>query len=355
MNNTIRSLRILGLLAALLWTVPSDAQGLVQDPELGIEFRSGEPGARDGEEEKEPFELPYDLGVTLQTGLSSSAGNLRPGVPETQTSDSLLNTWGLTVGKGFENEMRLALAWGFYKYLTQYGGLNGLNEARINDLTLAWSTGPIYVIPRADISISGSVGLVAPLSRMSRTTTLRTAISPSLSLSRSFGNFSVGASIGGSKRFHRFTSSVVDAGDVEALRREGGAEDISANLVAIAGVNSEWSFSTGLNMSYRWFKGFTTSLAWNYGRSWAYDVTPSQCDDLSSPFARCDGRIARDQMVGAISVNYAFRDYFSVGASATTAQQPKTADNRRINFPFWDLNTPGLLYTTLGVNFSASL
>ncbi len=304
----------------------------------------------DDEDEKDKYELPF--GVSVSTGLITSVGNLRPGLSANEQDNSLLNTWGFGVDHEFVDGFRGSINWGFYKYLTRAGGLNLQREARINDISVGLNYGPVYVIPRADIRISASLSGTVPISRMSRTSSLRTAISPGLSFRRSFGNLSLGYRLGATKRFHQFTSPVIDATTVDALRRNGGAEDISANEVALAGVNTEWTWSNGLSASYEWFDGFSTSLAWGYSRSWGYNVT--ECDELSSENARCNGRIARDSMTGSFSASYAFLDNYNVSLGVATGQRPKTDDNRRINFPFWDTQTPGLLRTQLSLDFSAS-
>lgn len=301
-------------------------------------------------DEKDARELPID--ISIGTSLSMSAGNLRPNLPETEQDDSLLNSWNLGVGRDVTDDLSASLSWGFYKFLTRAGGLNQQREFRVNDISVGLAYSPVYVIPRADVRVSASLSGVIPISRISRTSTLRTSISPSLTFSRSFGNLLLSYRLGASKRFHRFTSSVVDATDVDAIRRDGGAEDISANEVALAGVNTEWSWVNNVSASYRWFEGFSTSLTWGYARSWGYNVT--DCDEFSSDFARCNGRVARDSMTGSIGAAYSFLDHYSVSLSASTAQRPKTADNRRINFPFWDVQTPGLFNTQLSLGFSAS-
>lgn len=360
----------LALLALLAFPAGTLADPVAPDAEAGgasaegpaLLADSGDEGGDDAEadatieeeaeDEDRERDLDLPISISVGTGLSMSAGNLRPNLPETQQDDSLLNSWNFGVGREITDDLSVNVGWGFYKYLTRAGGLNLQREARIQDISISLGYSPVYVIPVADVRISAGLGAVVPISRMSRTSTLRTAISPSLSFSRSFGDFSLSYRVGGSKRFHQFTSPVIDATSVDAIRREGGAEDISANEVAVAGVNTEWSWSNNVSASYRWFKGFSTSLSWGYGRSWGYDV--NDCDELSSPNARCGNRIARDSMTGGISASYSFRDFYGISLSATTAQRPKTADNRRVNFPFWDTQTPGLFNTSLSLNFSAN-
>lgn len=305
----------------------------------------------DGEEGRDGVDWPF--GWSIGTGVSTSAGNVfRPGVPLTERDDSVLNSWTFGINKQLTDGLVGAIGWGFYKYLTTAGGSTLQREARINDLALNLAYGPIYVIPRADVSISASLSGIVPLSRMSRTSTLRTTLLPGLSFGRSFGNLALGYRFGASKSFHRFTSSVVDATDVDAIRRTGGAEDISANEVAEAGVNAEWGIVHQLSLAYKWFDGFNTMLAWGYAKSWAYDVV--DCDEFSSEFANCSNRVARDSMTGMIAASYTFADHYTVSLTALTAQRPKTADNRRFNFPFWDLQSAGLFATSMSLDLGVT-
>lgn len=329
-----------------------DELAQIEDEDAAAEIASDAIDAM-GEDDEDDDEIDWPFSWSIGTGLTSSAGNVfRQDLPITERDESVLNTWSFGISKEFVDGLSGSLGWGFYKYLTTAGGTNFEREARINDLSVSLTYGPIYTIPVLDVSISASLGAVVPLSRMSRTSTLRTRLSPRLSFGRSFGNLSLSYGFGGSKSFHEFTSPVVDATDVDAIRRDGGAEDISANEVALAGVNSEWSISHSIGLSYQWVDNFSTSLSWGYGKSWGYDVT--DCDELSSEFARCDGRIPRDSMTGSISANYLLRDHYSFTLAAMTAQRPKTADNRRFNFPFWDIQTPGLFNTQLSFDFGVS-
>lgn len=366
MNNRLPLVLILSLLAAPAIAATGDEAEQVVPEELSAQAEEDEDGGdagtddvtvAEGVEDEEDDEgrdgVDWPFGWSISTGISSSAGNVfRQDLPIEERDESVLNSWSFGVSKEFVDGFSGSIGWGFSKYLTTSGGMNLQREARIRDLSIGLSYGPIYRIPRADISISASLGATVPLSRMSRTSTLRTRLAPGLSFSRSFGNLRLSYRLGGSKSFHRFTSAVLDPTDVDIIRREGGAEDISRNEVATAGVNTEWSISHGLSLSYQWFDGFSTSLSWGYGKSWGYAV--NDCDEYSAEAAVCGRRIPRDSMTGSISASYNFLDNYSVSLGASTAQRPKTGDNRRFNFPFWDIQTPGLFYTQLGVDFGVS-
>ncbi len=353
---------------------PSEAEGVADADEAGgdealadveADVDLAEDEGDEEDDEDEGFELPVSLsgGVSISTSLGAISR------PNHQTSDTVRSSWSFGVGYDITEELGISLGLGLSLPLTPYSETIALvpedadytdgetpertpHQARFNDISLSLGYAPVYVIPRADIRISAGLGGTIPTSVYSRNDTLRTAISPSLSFSRSFGEFSLSYGLSASKNFHRFTHPVQDPDELDLIFREGGAEQQAQGLVAEGGLSlSEWSMGHNVSASYTWFEGFRTSLGWGFGSAWGY--IPSPKDELSSEHAR-SGRIARQSMTGSITASYSFLDHFSTSLGMSTGGPPKTADNRRIRFPFFDTQSGNLQYTSVRWGFNVS-
>ena len=309
----------------------------------------------EGEEEAGSLIAPFSLSFSLTNTVSMGA--------LFRDSFTVTNYDVLSFGFGASyatpvDSLSLSLSAGFSKYLTEAGGSVQQREGRFGDMRLSARYGSIFRDEEfTGINLSGSISGSIPTSEMSQFTNLRTAISTGIGLSRSFGNLSISYGFSFKKNFHRDTTVVadLDSYQLDVLSRDGGNEFISEAQVALdTGVLSSYSFSNSLSLSYGWFTGFSTSLSFSFVDSFTYDNgTITANDEFTSPNAVV-GRGHSQGMSGSISASYSFLDYFGASVSVSTSQQPRTADNQSIRFPFWDLETGNLSATSLSVGLSAS-
>lgn len=224
--------------------------------------------------------------------------------------------------------------------------------------------------------MSGSMGWTIPTSRASRFEGLRTGVSTGLSFSRSFGSLSLSYSFGFYKNFHRATSITVDCTDIEQgclvsndsgetkgsddvvldiIAREGGTENIDSDTIALdTGVLGSFGFSNSLSMGYSWFPGFSTRVSLGFSDNFTYDNgTITTQDEFTSPNA-ITGRGHSQGMSGSLSASYSFLDHFSLSLGFSTGQSPLTSDNRRLRFPFWDLETGNMSRTSTSLTLAGS-
>jgi len=369
---------------------PSEALAQSEDEEEGSETALEEE-LDEEEEEEESGGFPLDLSAGVR--VSMPAGLLRPNLPNFEHSEAVRASFSFGAGYTIADKVGTNLGFGVSQCLNQRCGGTQRSfiqndvpdeafegddpselrnyETRISDLSLGFSYGPIYKIPRADISISSSLGFTIPMSKTSRRyTNLYTTVSPGLSFGFSRANFSLGYSFGFSKSFHQYRVPVLNEArlneDLDIFSRAGQAEEISSTATALThGYLTEWSLSNSLRMSYSWFKGFRTSLGFTLAEAFTYRITDGEtavledgtslsADSFASPNSR-SGRRGRSQtMVGSLSLGYSFRDHYSTSLSVATAQQPLTDDGRRVNFPFWDTNAANLQSTSVSLGFNWS-
>lgn len=273
------------------------------------------------------------------------------------TTDSVLSNWGLGISYPITSLISASMNLGLSKYLTPHGSTRRY-ESRFADIGLGLSHGSLYTIPVAEVNISGGLSASIPTSDVSRFTGLRTAIGANLGLSRSFGDVSLSYSLSVNKNFHRATSVVFNENryDIDVLLRQTDVARVSDALVALdTGVLSEWSVSNSLRLGYSfWDTGLSASLGLTFSDSFTYAIDEiTEEDELTSEFAE-PGRGHSQVVIGSVGLSYRFLDHFSTGISMSTAQQPKTADNGRIRFPFYDTQTANLSATSLAIRFGVS-
>ena len=102
--------------------------------------------------------------------------------------------------------------------------------------------------------------------------------------------------------------------------------------------NHRYSQSRGLPnlrkaVADRYERRFGVTLDWTLVHSWTYQRFPA--DALSSPYAQ-ESRGLSDSMVGSLEFSVEVLDQLSVGVGTLVEQTPKTLDNERFRFPFWD-------------------
>jgi hypothetical protein len=301
-----------------------------------------------------------ELPVSISLGMSSGFALGTVFRDNYTTTDSVSLGLSLSVSRSFwDDRLSGSVSASYSKNLTPTG-INRQYEGRFGDIGLGLGYGNIYTIPVAGIGIGASLGASLPVSEISRFEGLITALDAGVSLSRGFGLFSLSYSLGVGKNFHRYTSQTVNIdrrNDLDLFYRTGGAEEVAENRVALdTGVLPEWSVSNSLSFRVRWFEtGLSSSIGWSFSDSFTYAVDGiTERDEFTAENA-VPGRGHSQSMGGSIGLSYSFLQYFGASMTLRTGGPPKTADNQRIRFPFWDTQSGNLSYTSLSFGLSASI
>lgn len=295
--------------------------------------------------------LPVTLSASLS--LQSTLGHLFRDSFEARSGMS--SSLGLSASYAFTDRINGSLSGGYLQYLSRYGGSVRRYEGRFQDITLGASHGSLW--RGGGFNLGAGLSGVLPVSSASRFSGLHTTLGGALTLSRSFGDLSLSLQQRGSKNFHRYTSIVADLDryPIDALARADSIERITETQVALqTGLLTSHSLATALTASYRIVSGFSISASYALSNSWTYDNgTITEEDLFTSPNARV-GRGFRQGQMGTLAARYSFLTHYSAGLSFSTAAPPKTADNERLRFPFWDFESGNLQYTTVALSLSGT-
>ena len=333
--------------------------GAAADDEVETLLAEAEAGASEDaedtaeEEASEPFSLPVDLsaGVSVISSLGSWTRN------NYATRDSVTSSWNFGASRSINDRLSVSTGMGFSWCLNKNCGIVKPGEARFRDMYLGIGYNSFYVIPRADIALSLGVSGSIPTSRISRAQNLYTALGSNFTMSRSFGNLSLSYTLGVQKAFHQYKVVVQDTDnsfDRDVLVREGGAENVGSNQVAEGtGYLTEWSVSNSLNAGYR-LRNVSLSLGFSLGESFTYRIPDAEDveTDSGNPInSVSNNRRGRSQlMTGSIGMRYSlpvWDNRISLSGTMSTTQTPKTADNQRIRFPFFDTQSANLSATSM--------
>jgi hypothetical protein len=256
------------------------------------------------------------------------------------------------------------------QWLTAGGGRNDAYEVRWQDLGLeAGYKG--YTFESIGVNIAPSLGLTFPTSQISRFTSLVLGTSLGVGISKTFFdklNLSLGLS--GGKDFHRFTSPVFDAEKFESeeelrdglnpesvVYRSGGSEDLGRGLVAVDGLNTEWSFSGSLSASIPVWDKLRLSAFYALSTFWSYAIN---ADDEMTPdieginTGRGVAQVTRTGLTLSYPVTVADKLNLGFSAGLSTGQFPKTSDNKSFRFPFWNFQGAASNASALKFGVSAS-
>ena len=246
---------------------------------------------------------------------------------------------------------------GYTQFLTAAGGINEPYEGRFQDVGLA-ATHAGYTHEGSGISITPTLGVGLPTSTRSRRMTMIASTSLGARFSRMFfDRLHVAYGITGSRTFHRYTSPVVnisEIGEENALYRTDGAEAVEPGRLAVAGINTPWGLVHSLAANMSFTDRLSASISYGLSTGWSYNV--AQDDEFASEYqcsGRCAGRSANGRGVqvasSSIIVDWVVNENLGVSGGIGTVQPPKSADNQRYNFPFWNFSRPAANYSSFTV------
>jgi len=197
----------------------------------------------------------------------------------------------------------------------------------------------VVKIPWAEIGVSSFVRIGAPTSYESQYRNLYLSAAFGFDLTRLIGPVYLAYTFRFNKNFNKYTVATVpkDADRPVIAARSGGAEDLGGSIATGAN-NLSFSVYNSLMASLILSDEWTLTLQWAIANAWTYYAGP---DDVYKAPAAKAGRGQRDVMYGVVDVTYQPWPYVGFSLGLSTQQPVKTADNKTIRFPFWDIHTPG--------------
>ncbi len=341
------------------------------------------------EEEGKDWSVGFRLGTTIGQGTFVNVSNDTEFADENCTDpieqgcvgdasnafDRVNLGFRLTGGYTLADQFSFGILIGAVQWLTAGGGRNSASEFRWGDIGLSagWAG---YTFDSIGLTIAPELGFTLPTSQVSQYTTLVLGTSASVGLSKTFfDRLGLSLSFTGGKDFHRFNGPVLDPEKLEAdeanaelspeavIYREGGSEDVGRGLVAVGGLNTEYYFVVGAGASIpvwdklRFSAGYSLETYWTYGGLDAEhpeygDVTPGLDDDGIN-----DNRGVAQLVRGSVGLGYpvTLGDVgLAFGLGLSTAQYPKTDDNRSFRFPFWNFSGAATNASAISASVTAS-
>ena len=305
----------------------------------------------------EPIDAPINVSAVVQ-GTFGAASVLSEN-EYTQTDFFQLSN-SLSVNWLVNPKWTVSLSGGYSKFLTRTGGINEQYEGRFQDTSLSASIFPLYVEEYTGIIFTSGASLSFPTSDLSQQQNLYTSASGSITAIKPVGGMILVYSFGATKNFHKYTSATVDADEVDAIARNGGAEDLEANEVAIDGVLPSFGINNTFLIIYNVFPKFQLRASLSYSDSWTYDNgTITEEDEFTNENAVA-GRGHSQFVSGGFGARYLLLgdSFFGRSLSArlqfTTNGQPLTDDGSGVRFPFWDFENGQANRTNVTLGFAGT-
>ena len=316
--------------------------------------------------------LPVD--ITVSVGVRSSLGTIFRS--EYISSGVVKNTYVLRASYSVNDEIDVSLDAGMTTFLSKYAGDCYGSQRR----TVCFSSPSLGVsysgfeLGESGASISFSGGASAGLTPDDLFQHRYGDVSLGTDLSWSYADLSLSYSLGYSKNFYRDASLIVDSpNDIGGDSFQPSPESREQSLVNTitdttknyrtaetavyldSGIFASYSVSNDLLLIYKWGKsGVSTEMSFGIAGSFAYDVASLTDKSVqNSPYSIAGTRQGQ-LMTGGFTARYRINDMFGVSASMTTVNTTTTRDHKSTPFPFFDLETGNLRYTSVGLSVRAS-
>ena len=316
--------------------------------------------------------LPID--ITVSVGVRSSLGTIFR--PEYISSGVVTNTYSLSASYSVNDEIGVSLDAGMTTYLSKYsGGCYGSQLRTVcfssPSLGLSYSG---FELGDSGASVSFSGGASAGLTPDDLFQHRYGDLSVGSDLSWSYSDLSVSYSLGYAKNFYRDASLIVDnpddiGGDVYQPSPESREQSLVSTITDTtknyktaetavfldSGIFASYSVSNDFSLRYKWGKsGVSTGMSFGIADSYAYDVASLTDKSVrNSPYSIAGTRQGQS-MSGGFNASYRINEVFGLSASMTTRNATTTRDHKSTPFPFFDLESGNLRYTSVGLSVRAS-
>jgi hypothetical protein len=289
--------------------------------------------------------VPGGLSIAVGTQMSFGQSTFQTGAGYAR--DPMVD-WSLSLAPGyfFSDGTRISANASLSQELTLSGGDDDPHTMILSDVGLGVSR-PLYSF-KGGPALFGSLSMQIPTSESSRVESLVTSLGARVSASQPVGPVFLSLGTGFRKNFHRYTHPVRDprTGDelvtrdglvvedvVTGISRFGGSELAGATYFDGESNNTSMVFSNSLSAFYPATEKLGLGLSYNLSHSWTYESYP--LDEMSGVGASA-GRGRRDSHGGTVFANYQALHQLAFGLGMATGGPTRTADDKRIRFPFFN-------------------
>jgi len=316
----------------------------------------------------------FPVDITVTAGVRSSLGTIFR--PEFVSSGVVTNTYSLNASYSVNDEIGVSLDTGMTTYLSRYSGGCYGSQLRTVCFTSP-SLGVSYSgfeLGESGASISFSGGGSAGITPDDLFQHRYGDVSLGTDLSWSYSDLSLSYSLGYSKNFYRDASLIVDdANGIGGTVIQPSPESREQSLVNTitdttknyrtaetavyldSGIFTSYSVSNDLSLRYKWGKsGLSTGMSFGIADSFAYDVASLTDKSVQNSPYSISGTRQGQSMSGGFNASYRINEMFGVTASMTTRNATTTRDHKSTPFPFFDLESGNLRYTSVGLSVRAS-
>jgi hypothetical protein len=305
------------------------------------------------------IEVPSGFSIAVGTQMSFGQSTFQFG--SSYARDPMVD-WSLSVSPSyfFSDGTRVAANASLSQELTEANGDDDPQTLIFSDISL--SVGRSLYRFKGGPQIFGSLNVQLPTSESSRVETLRTSVGARLSAAQPVGPLFLSLGSGFRKNFHEYTHPTrnPNTGDpfttrdglvveelVTGIARSGGSE--LAGATYFEGETNNTSFVWSNSISAFWPVAETLGffISYNLSHSWTYESY--ELDEFSGVGASA-GRGRRDSHGGSISAQWQPWDQLAFGVGMGTGGPTRTADDKRIRFPFFNLEGPESNMTTFFIS-----
>jgi hypothetical protein len=306
-----------------------------------------------------PGQIIVPGGMSIAIGTQMSFGQSTFQVGAGYARDPMVD-WSVSLAPSymFPDGTRVSANASLSQELTLSGSDDDPHTMILSDVGLGVSR-PLYSFERGP-ALFGSLAMQVPTSESSRVESLVTSLGARVSASQPVGPVFLSFGTGFRKNFHRYTHPVRDprAGDelvtrdglvvedvVTGIGRFGGSELAGATYFDGESNNTSMVFSNSLSAFYPATEKLGLGISYNLSHSWTYesyalnDIDLDICEGVDacrSGVGASAGRGRRDSHGGTVFANYQALHQLAFGLGMATGGPTRTADDKRIRFPFFN-------------------
>jgi hypothetical protein len=308
-----------------------------------------------------PGQIAVPGGFSIAVGTQMSFGQSTFQTGSSYARDPMVD-WSLSLSPSFmfPDGTRISAGASLSQELTESNGDDDPGTFIFSDIGLNASRS-LYRFEHGP-QIFGSLAVQIPTSEASRVETLRTSLGARVSASQPIGGVFLSVGSGFRKNFHEYTvptrnpntgndfttrdGLVVDE-ILTGIARNGGSELAGATYFEGESNNTSMVWSNSLSVFWPATEKLGFGASYNLSHSWTYEGF--DLDELSGVGARA-GRGRRDSHGGSFFANYQALDHLAFGLGMATGGPTRTADDKRIRFPFFNVEGPESNMTTFFIS-----
>lgn len=307
-----------------------------------------------------PGQIPVPSGLSVAVGTQMSFGQSTFQFGSSYARDPMVN-WSLSLAPSyfFGDGTRIAANASLSQEITEANGDDDPGTVIFSDIGLTASR-PLYRFEKGPM-VFGALSLQLPTSTASRVETRIMSAGARVSASQPVGPVFLTLGSGFRKNFHEYTHPTRDPSADRLVTRDGlVVEEVVTGLARIGGSelagatyfdgesnNTSMIWSNSLSAFWPATQKLGLGISYNLSHSWTYESYP--LDEFSGVGASA-GRGRRDSHGGTLFAIYQALEELSFGLGMSTGGPTRTADDKRIRFPFFNFEGPESNMTTFFIS-----